>query len=125
MISFSRASWVWSRLGLRMMFTSYLRIHTSFPGPAGRTRDDYTLSYSPKKDPGGPKAPTWLRGHDLRHTHATLLLRKGVPVEVVSEKLGHATPAFTLTQYRHILPEERREYALSLADLTGTNRAKA
>ncbi len=66
-----------------------------------------------------------LRVHDLRHTHATLLLRKGVPVEVVSEKLGHATPAFTLTQYRHILPEERREYALSLADLTGTNRAKA
>lgn len=67
-----------------------------------------------------------LRVHDLRHTHATLLLRNRVPVEVVSEKLGHATPAFTLAQYRHILPEERRQYALSLADLVGSStRAKA
>lgn len=28
--------------------------------------------------------------HDLRHTHATLLLKAGVPVKVVSERLGHA-----------------------------------
>ncbi len=30
-----------------------------------------------------------IRLHDLRHTHATLLLADGVPVEVVSERLGH------------------------------------
>ena len=39
--------------------------------------------------------------HDLRHTHAILLLRAGVPVKVVSERLGHANPAFTLTVYQH------------------------
>lgn len=67
-----------------------------------------------------------VRVHDLRHTHATLLLRRGVPVEVVSEKLGHSTPAFTLTQYRHVLPEERRLYALDLSELIGgSRRAKA
>lgn len=67
-----------------------------------------------------------LRVHDLRHTHATLLLRRGVPVEVVSEKLGHSTPAFTLSQYRHVLPEERRQYALNLSELIGGgSRAKA
>ena len=67
-----------------------------------------------------------IRVHDLRHTHATLLLRRGVPVEVVSEKLGHSTPAFTLTQYRHVLPEERRLYALDLSELIGgSRRAKA
>lgn len=42
--------------------------------------------------------------HDLRHTHATLLLRAGVPVKVVSERLGHATPAFTIDTYQHVLP---------------------
>jgi integrase len=33
-----------------------------------------------------------IRLHDLRHTHATLLLADGVPVKVVSERLGHASP---------------------------------
>ena len=33
-----------------------------------------------------------IRLHDLRHTHATILLKAGVPVKVVSERLGHASP---------------------------------
>jgi hypothetical protein len=41
-------------LGFRMMLTSYLRIFTSLPGPAGRTKEDYTLFRPPIKDPGGP-----------------------------------------------------------------------
>lgn len=40
-----------------------------------------------------------IRYHDLRHTHATLLLAAGVPPEVVSERLGHTTVAFTLDTY--------------------------
>lgn len=32
--------------------------------------------------------------HDLRHTHATIMLKAGVPVKVVSERLGHANAAF-------------------------------
>jgi hypothetical protein len=42
--------------------------------------------------------------HDLRHTAATLLLKAGVPVKVVSEMLGHASVAFTLQTYAHVLP---------------------
>ena len=42
--------------------------------------------------------------HDLRHTHATLLLKAGVHVKVVSERLGHANVAFTMNVYQHILP---------------------
>ena len=45
-----------------------------------------------------------IRLHDLRHTHATLLLAGGVPVKVVSERLGHATIALTLDIYAHVLP---------------------
>jgi integrase len=45
-----------------------------------------------------------IRFHDLRHTHATLLLRDRVPIKVVSERLGHSTPAFTMVTYQHVLP---------------------
>jgi integrase len=45
-----------------------------------------------------------IRFHDLRHTHATLLLLGGVPAKVVSERLGHANIAITLDTYSHVLP---------------------
>ncbi|MFC6084048.1 site-specific integrase [Sphaerisporangium aureirubrum] len=45
-----------------------------------------------------------VRLHDLRHTHATILLSNRVPVKVVSERLGHASPTITLTVYAHVMP---------------------
>jgi integrase len=45
-----------------------------------------------------------LRFHDLRHTHASQLLEAGVPVKVVSERLGHASASITLDSYSHVLP---------------------
>lgn len=47
---------------------------------------------------------TMIRLHDVRHTHGTLLIAAGVPVKVVSERLGHATPTFTIETYQHVLP---------------------
>ena len=55
--------------------------------------------------------------HDLRHTHATLLLKAGVPVKVVSERLGHANVAFTMSVYQHVLPGMQAEAALTFAQL--------
>lgn len=40
-----------------------------------------------------------IRLHDLRHSHASLLLAAGVPVKEVSERLGHASPVITLGVY--------------------------
>lgn len=40
-----------------------------------------------------------IRFHDLRHTHASLLVAAGVPIKVVSERLGHAHPGFTMHTY--------------------------
>jgi integrase len=57
-----------------------------------------------------------MRVHDLRHTFATLALRRGVPIEVVSKLLGHSRASFTLDTYRHVLESERRELALDLFD---------
>jgi integrase len=45
-----------------------------------------------------------VRFHDLRHTHGSLLIKEGVPVKVVSERLGHANIAFTMQTYQHVLP---------------------
>jgi integrase len=64
-----------------------------------------------------------IRFHDLRHTHATIALRAGVPVKVISERLGHATPAFTLQQYAHVIPGMQAEAASQVADLVAASRA--
>lgn len=45
-----------------------------------------------------------LRLHDLRHAHATLMLRAGVHPKVVTERLGHASVNITLDTYSHVLP---------------------
>jgi integrase len=55
--------------------------------------------------------------HDLRHTHATLALKAGVPVKVISERLGHESPAFTLKQYAHVIPGMQAEAAAQVANL--------
>jgi integrase len=55
--------------------------------------------------------------HDLRHTHATIMLKAGVPVKVVSERLGHANAAFTMSVYQHVLPGMQAEAAAVFATL--------
>jgi integrase len=62
---------------------------------------------------------------DLRHTHATLMLSAGVPVKVVSERLGHATIALTLDIYAHVLPAMDGEAAERFAALVHGAAASA
>lgn len=52
-----------------------------------------------------------IRLHDLRHTHASIAVKAGVSIGVVSERLGHASPEFTLHRYIHLLPGMQREAA--------------
>jgi len=44
--------------------------------------------------------------HELRHTHATLLLRAGVPVHIVAKRLGHKDPSVTLNVYADVIPDD-------------------
>ncbi len=60
-----------------------------------------------------------LRFHDLRHTHGSLLLREGVPVKVVSERLGHAHIAHTIQTYQHLLPGMGADAAARFERLAG------
>lgn len=45
-----------------------------------------------------------IKFHDLRHTHATLLLKQGVHLKIVSERLGHKDVFITLNCFSHVLP---------------------
>jgi integrase len=46
-----------------------------------------------------------VRFHDLRHAHATLMLRAGVPLKVASGRLGHSSIGITADLYQHIAPD--------------------
>ncbi|MCH7984387.1 MAG: site-specific integrase [Chloroflexi bacterium] len=64
---------------------------------------------------------TRLRFQDTRHTHASLLLLTGAHPKIVSERLGHASVAFTLDTYSHVLPGLQEAAADRLDQLmTGT-----
>ena len=53
--------------------------------------------------------------HTLRHTFASLLIKKGVDIKIVSDILGHKDVSFTYNIYVHIL-EEQKTQAMSLLD---------
>jgi integrase len=50
------------------------------------------------------KVPS-VRFHDLRHTHASVLLAHGESIKAVSRRLGHSDVALTLRVYAHLLPD--------------------
>lgn len=48
-----------------------------------------------------------IRPHGLRHTHASWMLADGMDIRVLSERLGHSDPAFTLRIYTHVTKQGR------------------
>jgi integrase len=60
-----------------------------------------------------------IRFHDLRHTHATLLIINGTHVKVVAERLGHSNVKITLDRYYHVMPNMQKEVATQLSAILG------
>ena len=58
-----------------------------------------------------------IRLYDLRHTSATLFLRAGEHIKVVSERLGHSGLWITLGIYVHVLPGMQRDAANRMENL--------
>ena len=58
-----------------------------------------------------------IRLHDVRHSYVTAALAAGIPVKVVSERVGHANTAITLDLYGHVLPAQDAEAAGKVAAL--------
>lgn len=69
------------------------------------------------KAAGLPRIPVY----SLRHMHATHLLSAGVPVKVVSERLGHASPVMTLNIYAHVLAGQQEDAVAKLEAYEAAN----
>ncbi|WNS82402.1 site-specific integrase [Domibacillus sp. DTU_2020_1001157_1_SI_ALB_TIR_016] len=57
-----------------------------------------------------------IRFHDLRHTHASLMLQQGENIKLISERLDHSSVKITLDTYSHVLPNMQREASKRLAN---------
>jgi integrase len=68
----------------------------------GSPHDPDTISKSEFRRLVGAAAISRIRFHDMRHTHATLLLEAGVDITVVSRRLGHASVKTTADLYAHV-----------------------
>jgi integrase len=58
--------------------------------------------------------------HALRHTHASVLIRKGVDILTISRRLGHYKPSITLDTYGHLIGGADAAAAAAIASLLGT-----
>ncbi len=73
--------------------------------------DDLTHRFNALvKVAGAPR----IRLHDLRHTHATLLLKESIHLKIVSERLGHSGIQITADVYSHVTPDMQRQAADSI-----------
>lgn len=95
---------VYGRNFRRVMAAAGLGTWEESPRLARRPKD---ATGKPKRLRGPLPKPVFKPAHrlyDLRHTAATLWLKKGIHVKVVSEMLGHAKVSLTLDIYSHVLP---------------------
>ncbi|MET0642470.1 MAG: site-specific integrase [Jiangellaceae bacterium] len=95
-----------------------------FVRPNGQPLHPHTVSQAFERAQR-PVGVTEIRFHDLRHTHASLLLRDRVPIKVVSERLGHSNPAFTMTTYQHVLPGMQDDAAATFGQLLADHSRKS
>jgi integrase len=56
-----------------------------------------------------------IRFHDLRDTHASLLAKAGVPIEVISKRLGHSDISITYDRYITVYRDRDAEAAEAFA----------
>jgi integrase len=60
-----------------------------------------------------------IRLHDCRHSAASMALRAGTPVKVVSQRLGHSHIGVTLALYTHVTPQDDRDVADTVGRVLG------
>lgn len=74
-----------------------------FGHPDGSPRTPSTITQQFKRTARKAGLPE-VRLHDLRHTHASLMLQQGTDIKTISTRLGHSSVAFTMDTYAHLLP---------------------
>ncbi len=61
-----------------------------------------------------------IRVHDLRHSHASLLIEMGFSPLLIAERLGHENIETTLNTYSHLYPHKQAELIQKLENLGAT-----
>lgn len=84
----------------------------------------FTALVRPLED-SGDLSTTGATYHTLRHTHATLSILEGVPINVVSKRLGHRDITVTLAYYAHIMPGNDEAAAEAFAALFARRDTRA
>ena len=84
-----------------------------------KNRDDFLFAYAD----GSPRTTVFAKdllkksanllgvkisAHGLRHSHATMLIRNLVPVQLVQKRMGHADPTTTIKTYTHLVSEDEK-----------------
>jgi integrase len=82
-----------------------------FPDEIGRPMRQDHIRHHFGKLAKAAGLPAKITVYGLRHSCATLLLEKGVPLKVVSERLGHSTIALTADVYSHVTPSMQQHAA--------------
>jgi integrase len=89
-----------------------------FPAIDGKPTDPDTLSDRWARACEQLDLPP-IRFHDLRHTHASILIAKGEDVIKISRRLGHAKPSVTLNTYGHLFDHDDSSAAAAIAGVLG------
>lgn len=111
-------------------FKSYKAKQNEFKLLFGQSYEDNDLVFA--KETGQPILPRTMtttfnqfikkadvpqiRFHDLRHTHATILLKLGINPKIVSERLGHSSIKTTLDTYSHVTIDMQESAVLKLSE---------
>ena len=62
-----------------------------------------------------------IRIHDIRHSHASLLINQGCDALMLADRLGHEKVSSTLNTYSHLFPHKQQELVHSLESLQATD----
>ena len=100
----------------RLAAPTWADLDLVFPNDFGRPLSGITLRTHLNRTLAEASLPR-IRLHGLRHSMATLMLAAGEHPKVVSERMGHASVAFTLATYSHVMPGMHEGAAQRLADV--------
>ena len=78
-------------------------------------------SYNKSKQAINMKDEHNVSTYALRHTHCSYLISRGIPIEYISKRLGHANISITLDFYAHLLEEHKKEQGQRVRELFSSN----
>lgn len=91
-------------------------IHVSAPDERLFPTTKHFLSYEMNR--GSKKTGVKrIRIHDIRHSHASLLINQGCDALILAERLGHENVSTTLNTYSHLFPHRQQELVNNLEQL--------